>query len=117
MAGTSFTLAVASGKGGTGKTLIATNIAAIEARKASVALADCDVEAPDAGLFFETETIELPTSKTDPSTLQYLHFLDAVQGRKPAFPSARDHLPAVLIARAAQMSQAEQRHIKASEVT
>ncbi len=65
----------------------------------------------------ETETIELPTSKTDPSTLQYLHFLDAVQGKKPAFPSARDHLPAVLIARAAQMSQAEHRHIKASEVT
>jgi predicted dehydrogenase len=65
----------------------------------------------------KTETIKLPTSKTDPSTLQYLHFLDAVQGKKPAFPSARDHLPAVLIARAAQMSQAERRHIKASEVT
>ncbi|MBN1489974.1 MAG: Gfo/Idh/MocA family oxidoreductase [Phycisphaerae bacterium] len=63
------------------------------------------------------EAIKLPTSKTDPSTLQYLHFLDAVQGKKPAFPSARDHLPAVLIAQAAQMSLAERRHIKASEVT
>lgn len=65
----------------------------------------------------ETETIELPKSKTDPSTLQYVHFLDAAQGKRPAFPSARDHLPAVLIARAAQMSQAERRHIKASEAT
>jgi len=65
----------------------------------------------------KTETIKLPTSKTDPSTLQYLHFLEAVQGKKAAFPSARDHLPAVLIARAAQLSQAEHRHIKPSEVT
>ena len=64
----------------------------------------------------DTRVIELPTSKTDPSTLQYLHFLEAVQGKKPAFPSARDHLPAILIARASQMSQTERRHIKASEV-
>ena len=65
----------------------------------------------------KTETIELPKSKTDPSTLQYRHFYEAVQGKKPPFPSARDHLPAVLIARAAVMSQAEHRHIKASEVS
>jgi predicted dehydrogenase len=65
----------------------------------------------------KTENIELPKSKVDPSTLQYLHFLDAVQGKKPAFPSARDHLPAVLIARAAVISQAEHRHVKASEVS
>jgi predicted dehydrogenase len=63
-----------------------------------------------------TQDITLPKSNVDPSTLQYLHFLNAVQGKKPAFPSARDHLPAVLIARAALMSQAEGRHIKASEV-
>jgi predicted dehydrogenase len=65
----------------------------------------------------QSETIQLPTSKLDPTTLQYLHFYDAVQGKKPAFPSARDHLPAILIARAAQMSQAEHRHIAAAEVT
>lgn len=65
----------------------------------------------------KTQNIELPKSKVDSSTLQYRHFYEAVQGKKPAFPSARDHLPAVLIARAAQMSQAEHRHIKASEVT
>jgi predicted dehydrogenase len=63
------------------------------------------------------EDIALPETKVDASTLQYLHFLDAVQGKKPPFPSAQDHLPAVLIARAALMSQAEGRHIKASEVT
>lgn len=65
----------------------------------------------------ETEKIALPKSKLDPSILQYLHFFEAVQGKKAPFPSARDHLPAVLIARAALMSQAERRHIKASEVT
>ncbi len=65
----------------------------------------------------KTQNIELPKSKVDSSTLQYRHFFEAVQGKKPAFPSARDHLPAVLIARGAQMSQAEHRHIKASEVT
>ncbi len=64
-----------------------------------------------------TEEIALPKSKMDSSTSQYLHFLDAVRGKKPPFPSASDHLPAVLIARAALMSQAEGRHIKASEVT
>jgi len=63
------------------------------------------------------ETIELPPSKADPSFLQYGHFLEAVQGKKPPFPSARDHMPAVLIARASELSQAEHRHIQASEVT
>jgi len=63
------------------------------------------------------EEIALPKAKADPSTLQYLHFLEAVQGKKAPFPSARDHLPAVLIARASLMSQAEGRHIKALEVT
>ena len=65
----------------------------------------------------ETKDVALPTSKIDPSTLQFRHFLEAVQGKKPPFPSARDHLPAVLIARASLMSQAEGRHIKASQVT
>lgn len=65
----------------------------------------------------QTQTIELPSSKIDPSTLQYAHFFEAVQGKKPPFPSVRDHLPAILIARAAQMSQAEHRHIKAEEVS
>ena len=39
-------------------------------------------------------------------------FYEAVQGDKPPFPSARDHLPAVLIARASELSQSEHRHIR-----
>ncbi len=47
-----FTLAVASGKGGTGKTLGATNLAALWADAGStVVLADCDVDAPNDHLF------------------------------------------------------------------
>ena len=63
------------------------------------------------------DEIPLPASELDPSILQYRSFLEAVQGMKPPFPSARDHLPAVLIARASLLSQAEGRHIKAAEVT
>lgn len=48
-----FTLAVASGKGGTGKTLVSSNLAVLSARAGqSVALVDCDVEAPNDHLFF-----------------------------------------------------------------
>ena len=65
----------------------------------------------------EKNTIELPKAPADPSTLQYAHFYKAVQGKEPPFPAARDHLPAVLIARASQMSQEQGRHIKADEVT
>ncbi len=47
-----FTLAIASGKGGTGKTLLATNLSYLAARDhARVVLADCDVEAPNDHLF------------------------------------------------------------------
>jgi len=63
------------------------------------------------------DLIDLPEMGADPSILQYRHFLEAVQGKQPPFPSARNHMPAVLIARASQMSQAQGRHIQASEVT
>jgi len=50
-------LAIASGKGGTGKTLIATNVAVQAAQQAgtAVVLADCDVEAPNDHLFVHIE--------------------------------------------------------------
>lgn len=63
-----------------------------------------------------SEEISLPAAETNPSTLQYGHFLEAVQGLKPAFPSARDHMPAVQIAAGARFAMAEHRHVKASEV-
>jgi MinD superfamily P-loop ATPase len=51
-------VAVASGKGGTGKTFVATNLFNILSLKGEkVTLADCDAEAPDDFLFFRTEKI------------------------------------------------------------
>ena len=46
-------LAIASGKGGTGKTIVATSLARVAAATAEgpVRLLDCDVEAPNAALF------------------------------------------------------------------
>jgi len=44
-------IAVASGKGGTGKTLVAVNLACVLAPERSTALIDCDVEAPNDHLF------------------------------------------------------------------
>ena len=55
-AGTTFTIAVASGKGGTGKTLVAANLAVALARGGrDIVLVDCDVEAPNDHLFFKME--------------------------------------------------------------
>ena len=45
-------IAIASGKGGTGKTTLATNLAALIAEREEVVLADLDVEEPNSGLFF-----------------------------------------------------------------
>lgn len=42
---------IASGKGGTGKTTIATNLAALYAKREKPVLVDLDVEEPNAGLF------------------------------------------------------------------
>lgn len=47
-------IAIASGKGGTGKTTVATNLAAIAAKSDyPVQILDCDVEAPNAHLFLK----------------------------------------------------------------
>ncbi len=49
-------IAVASGKGGTGKTLVSTNLAYIfESMKEKTTYLDCDVEAPDGHLFLKPE--------------------------------------------------------------
>ncbi|HHX40324.1 MAG TPA: 4Fe-4S binding protein [Armatimonadetes bacterium] len=55
----SFTLAVAAGKGGTGKTLLATSLALALARAdhGPVQIADCDVEEPNADLLLQPEVV------------------------------------------------------------
>ncbi|NOR12366.1 MAG: P-loop NTPase, partial [Candidatus Aminicenantes bacterium] len=55
----SLKIAISSGKGGTGKTFIATNIAAILAEKGEeVRYLDCDVEAPNGHLFLKPQIDE-----------------------------------------------------------
>ncbi len=62
-------LAIASGKGGTGKTTVAVNLALTAG--SPVRLLDCDVEAPNAHLFLggpapEGEIVSLPVPVVDP---------------------------------------------------
>ncbi len=58
-------ISIASGKGGTGKTTVATNLAYVISQSRNVTLLDADVEAPNCHLFFEkalekTEDVYLP---------------------------------------------------------
>src|SRR6056297_102582 len=48
-------LAVASGKGGTGKTTLATNLAVEASAGRSVAYLDCDVEEPNGAIFLQPD--------------------------------------------------------------
>jgi MinD superfamily P-loop ATPase len=61
-------LAIASGKGGTGKTTLAVNLARVFG--SPVQLLDCDVEEPNAHLFLKgtpagTETVSIPVPQVD----------------------------------------------------
>jgi MinD superfamily P-loop ATPase len=63
-------IAVASGKGGTGKTTVSVNMARVLGTK--VLLADCDVEEPNAHLFLDgstinTQTVSMPIPQVDES--------------------------------------------------
>lgn len=49
-------IAIASGKGGTGKTTLATNLAAYLSKEKATVLADLDVEEPNSGLFISGKT-------------------------------------------------------------
>ena len=50
-------IAIASGKGGTGKTTLSTNLADYFAEKGEVILTDLDVEEPNSGLFIKAEFV------------------------------------------------------------
>jgi len=63
-------ISVASGKGGTGKTLVATSLALFISAKEKVQLLDCDVEEPNDHLFLRpvittSETVCIPVPKVD----------------------------------------------------
>jgi len=51
-------IAIASGKGGTGKTTLSTNLASFLAEKQDVVLVDLDVEEPNAALFVKGDEVE-----------------------------------------------------------
>lgn len=51
-------IAIASGKGGTGKTTLATNLAHYLSKRRKVVLADLDVEEPNSGLFISGDLLE-----------------------------------------------------------
>lgn len=50
-------IAIASGKGGTGKTTLATNLSVFLSQTEKVTLADLDVEAPNSGLFLHGDKV------------------------------------------------------------
>ena len=69
-------IAVASGKGGTGKTTIATNLAAAAVKSRPVRYVDMDVEAPNSHIFLKPEiewqedvTKDLPVVDEEKCTL------------------------------------------------
>jgi len=70
-------IAIASGKGGTGKTTIATNLAFVLAEAGErVAYVDCDVEEPNGHLFLsprirERRTVSIPVPEVDEAKCTY----------------------------------------------
>lgn len=69
-------ISVASGKGGTGKTLIATNLALSLKEEHRVQLLDCDVEEPNSHIFLKpsfahSEAATIPIPQVDESKCTY----------------------------------------------
>jgi len=69
-------ISVASGKGGTGKTLVATSLAISLNNRDGVQLLDCDVEEPNAHIFLKptishSEAVFIPVPKVDKEKCTY----------------------------------------------
>lgn len=60
-------IVVASGKGGTGKTMVAANMAYAMSRLQDVSLVDCDVEEPNLHLYFPGSMSSVPVDTLIPS--------------------------------------------------
>lgn len=70
------TVAVSSGKGGTGKTTVATSLALAMAGEYRVQFLDCDVEEPNAHIFLKphldhSEAVEIPVPRVDRERCTY----------------------------------------------
>ncbi len=69
-------VSVASGKGGTGKTLVATSLALSLSKERPVKLLDCDVEAPNAHILLKpsldyNQVVSIPIPKVDEEKCNY----------------------------------------------
>jgi len=69
-------ISIASGKGGTGKTLVATSLALSLANEGSVQLLDCDVEEPNTHIllkpsFSHRQTVSIPVPELDEEKCSY----------------------------------------------
>jgi len=69
-------LSIASGKGGTGKTLVATSLALSLSKERPVKLLDCDVEAPNAHILLKpsldyNQVVSIPIPKVDEEKCNY----------------------------------------------
>ncbi|NLA27385.1 MAG: P-loop NTPase [Firmicutes bacterium] len=69
-------IAIASGKGGTGKTTVATNLALVMSGEGDLQFLDCDVEEPNAHLFLKpelvsSEPVSIPVPRVDLERCNY----------------------------------------------
>lgn len=64
-------IAIASGKGGTGKTMVATSLAAVLAKEHNIQFLDCDVEAPNAHLFLKPAVSDVKPAFINIPTIDY----------------------------------------------
>ncbi len=69
-------ISVASGKGGTGKTLVATSLALTLSNERAVQLLDCDVEEPDAHIFLhlavnQSQPVLIPVPEVNETRCTY----------------------------------------------
>lgn len=69
-------ISIASGKGGTGKTMVAVNLALAVSRECDVSFLDCDVEAPNAHIFLKPDfrderAVSIPVPHVDKNRCTY----------------------------------------------